>query len=37
MDAAVRMFFAASKTDYLKAEAKKTQEKRTIKEAQKKG
>jgi hypothetical protein len=37
MDAAVRMLFAASKTDFLKAEAKKTEEKQVIKEAKKKG
>jgi hypothetical protein len=37
MDAAVRMLFAASKIDFLKAEAKKTQEKREVQEAKKKG
>ena len=37
MDAAVRMLFAASKMDFLKAEAKKTEGKLRIREAKKKG
>lgn len=35
MDAAVRMLFTASKTEFMKAEAKKTEEKRLARETKK--